>query len=721
MPRLPPSLLFPRGVAPLLLLRPPPRDQPWLDFRALSAQRENWHASTTPSAGPAPSSPFEELHSSSGQLLAAILELPSSAGSGEQWGRRQDPQASTAAPLCATRLQRANRRNSNEADTHGTSAKPNSQRRPKATAPSSSENDRHGRREILREPLGQQPLGERSYWRRLQRTTIEAHPTDDDRAATSRRHTTARRINTAHERARGENTAPRWGLKQAADCLWVWLLASQNSAHSAAQISPPLDARMSLSFLDHLASRLRIAEDSYLLGRPLQAQEQAQDVIRDLASLTSTSRRLTSKDHACADGCVCEAAMILLIQCIADAPSAAGAPDRDSQMSELVTTYYSESRLMPYAVFVVWIQWHLSGQHYELACRELIAYLDSNYATSSDARSRIVAVESPKGEAGIHSAAGGLSADARYTTLLELLLFHTLVPLSAHEEALAFLRKGKRSRAARGGSGAPQRDERLSPETKERWMGELLELQAQGFTHALAAARQVAAAEAHSTAAALAPIAAAPSASAAGFRAGLHAMHESTAYALSAPSPHPSQQWPLPANLPDSTALVQPSLGRSEEHIESNDSSSAASGSDSYYSAALLPTGPLLPWMSFLGSSAPSASAAATASGGTLSSGGVGAWSWSGYLVSCFHRLYFALHPWAPRLANLLRGACSWTWARRGLWTTLLLLYLGGRLLSALLRFFRLTDLPGVRLIVGEIRNFIRIAFISGTGRSLFA
>jgi hypothetical protein len=94
---------------------------------------------------------------------------------------------------------------------------------------------------------------------------------------------------------------------------------------------------------------------------------------------------------------------------------------------------------------------------------------------------------------------------------------------------------------------------------------------------------------------------------------------------------------------------------------------------------------------------------------------------WTAWVSSLGHRLYAALHARGlPRLANVLRALCHFVWVRRRLWFGLLALYFGLRVLAALLRFFRLANLPGVRLLVEELRNFVRIAFISGTGQSLF-
>ena len=203
-----------------------------------------------------------------------------------------------------------------------------------------------------------------------------------------------------------------------------------------------------------------------------------------------------------------------------------------------------------------------------------------------------------------------------------------------------------------------------------------------------------------------------PASTSSSFHAGLAALHASTAYSHSTAAAAAEQQL-LPAVLPDpsATALLHTSV---DEHIEGEDGddasaaarsstsndASASTGGGSSASSALQPYPPLQPWMP-------------------------DAWSpsflWSSWLASFGHRLYASLHPYAPRLANRLRSLAHWAWSKRALWLSLLALYLALRALVALLRFFRLADLPAVRILVHEARNFIRIAFISGTGRSLFA
>lgn len=94
---------------------------------------------------------------------------------------------------------------------------------------------------------------------------------------------------------------------------------------------------------------------------------------------------------------------------------------------------------------------------------------------------------------------------------------------------------------------------------------------------------------------------------------------------------------------------------------------------------------------------------------------------WQAWVESLGHRLYALLWRRAPRLANLIRRAVAWGWERREVAFVIVGVYVAFRMLTMLARYFRLAHLPGVSLLLDEMRNFIRVAFISGTGRSLFA
>jgi hypothetical protein len=338
------------------------------------------------------------------------------------------------------------------------------------------------------------------------------------------------------------------------------------------------------------------------------------------------------------------------------------------------------------------MEYHISLQHYEFCCRELVSYIDTHYSTTTAAAllapSTLIEEDNAPSEGG--------PPDARYVSLIELLLFHCLVPLGSHDEAIAFLRKGRRSR--RQTVGPQPRDERIAPEVKEAWINELIDLQAAGYTHAVAAAKQlVSAADSHS--AQVMP--------ATSFYAGLSALHDATAYTAAAHAGANSlinQSAAMllpPANLPEAGYLpvVHRLVDEDSDEYRQNESDRIMAEAD-IRSTALIPFPTLLPIIptpfdtSFL---------------------------WSAYIASLGHRVYALLHSHTPRVANRIRAISHWLWSRRSIWGGLLTLYILLRILWMLLRFFRLADLPGVKLLIQEVRNFVRIAFISGTGQSLFA
>lgn len=93
------------------------------------------------------------------------------------------------------------------------------------------------------------------------------------------------------------------------------------------------------------------------------------------------------------------------------------------------------------------LQYHLAYQRYEFCCQELIAYIDAHFSPSSTSQVALSSGES----------------NGRYLQLMEMLLFHVLVPLRAYDEAIEFLRKGKKHRPGH----SAEKDQRISPEMKE--------------------------------------------------------------------------------------------------------------------------------------------------------------------------------------------------------------------------------------------------------------
>jgi hypothetical protein len=106
------------------------------------------------------------------------------------------------------------------------------------------------------------------------------------------------------------------------------------------------------------------------------------------------------------------------------------------------------------------VQYEISVQRYEECCQQIIAYIDTHYSTATGGGgSSAIAPDL------LLQDADPAVADARYVSLLEMLLFDVLVPLGSHDEAVSFLRRGRKAR--RGQAAPPPRDERLAPHIKE--------------------------------------------------------------------------------------------------------------------------------------------------------------------------------------------------------------------------------------------------------------
>jgi len=106
------------------------------------------------------------------------------------------------------------------------------------------------------------------------------------------------------------------------------------------------------------------------------------------------------------------------------------------------------------------VQYEISVQRYEECCQQIIAYIDTHYSTAGGSSGSSSAIAPDL----LLQDADPAVADARFVSLLEMLLFDVLVPLGSHDEAVSFLRRGRK---ARRGQAAPPRDERLAPHIKE--------------------------------------------------------------------------------------------------------------------------------------------------------------------------------------------------------------------------------------------------------------
>jgi hypothetical protein len=84
--------------------------------------------------------------------------------------------------------------------------------------------------------------------------------------------------------------------------------------------------------------------------------------------------------------------------------------------------------------FLVRIQLQLSFAHYQQCCTYLISYIDKHYTPSQGT------YYSPPPSSSSSLLPSSSSIESYYIPLIELLLFHVLVPLHAHDEAIRFLK-----------------------------------------------------------------------------------------------------------------------------------------------------------------------------------------------------------------------------------------------------------------------------------------
>ena len=493
----------------------------------------------------------------------------------------------------------------------------------------------------------------------------------------------------------------------------------------------------------HLRSRVAAAEESFLYADYASAERQIIDVLMNLVSLYSTgsSRLLTQPHHTCENGCVCQMAMILYLQCCYELNRS-----EDYIQHEIVETFYTKTEEMPYDVFLVWAELQVAYQRYKLCCQELIRYIDRHFSqTPMESFVASIPLRAPPTfPTSIDTALTTTNANTshmtqtlitphelelvneRYLQLMKLLIFDVLVPLGSYDEAIQFLKRGSGSKKhPRGSATTPQMqqcEQRISYEVRQNWIHQLQVLQTFHVTHAIDAierAKQQSVLEydqyAHGPSS---PSSSPPSIAATGtevvfraanpnaseFHAGLATLDSTTLY----------QRYP-PALMPPSEEMIDTedeqnganSTERAcdDEKDGGDDEEEPSATSSRFTSIFSLGSKELIPFPTLQP---------------IIPDPRSHAFVLSNYIRSLGHRLYAILYPRFPSLANRLRLISSWIWHRRSLITSVMIAYVAYRLLTLVVRYFRLAELPGVSLLIQELKNFIKIAFISGTGRSLF-
>jgi Tfp pilus assembly major pilin PilA len=198
---------------------------------------------------------------------------------------------------------------------------------------------------------------------------------------------------------------------------------------------------MSDPFLDHLNIRLTCAERDYLLAQYPTVVASCVDILRDLIVLTSSHANATGKllapsPHSCNYNCVCLATVILLIQCYHSTAEY-------SEIDKLIREYYDSIENLNYNLFLLYINSLISQQQYDSAARYLVKYVEAHTKNES----------SPY-----------LLSNAEYNQLIELLIFHTLIPQGEYTYSIKFLQST---------------DNRINKAKRQQWIAIINKLKAE--------------------------------------------------------------------------------------------------------------------------------------------------------------------------------------------------------------------------------------------------
>lgn len=179
--------------------------------------------------------------------------------------------------------------------------------------------------------------------------------------------------------------------------------------------------------IQHLSSSLDDAERLFVEGKHGLCFQTTRSIINDLCVLTSIPTQTQSPkrsklslqfdQHLCADGCLCRASVALCVQCLFEM-------HRFSLIDDLLLTYYDSFETIPYDVFVLWVQFKLERKEYEIVASTIVKYLESEKDITVRRQQRL--------------------NTEQYSALIELLVFHTLVPLNSAQEGVLFLQNNTR-------------------------------------------------------------------------------------------------------------------------------------------------------------------------------------------------------------------------------------------------------------------------------------
>eukprot|EP00462_Mataza_sp_D1_P006943 CAMPEP_0175122632 /NCGR_PEP_ID=MMETSP0087-20121206/1819_1 /TAXON_ID=136419 /ORGANISM="Unknown Unknown, Strain D1" /LENGTH=184 /DNA_ID=CAMNT_0016404281 /DNA_START=46 /DNA_END=597 /DNA_ORIENTATION=+ len=180
--------------------------------------------------------------------------------------------------------------------------------------------------------------------------------------------------------------------------------------------------------MEILSRRLEDAERNFAEGKYGICFQATHEIIKDLAAVTAlpgaqpskrNQRSLQTDQHLCADGCICKAAVVLCVQVLFEL-------HRYSLVDDLLLTYYQSLTSLPFEVFVVWLQLKIHLKEYEQATTTVRDFLSHEQFVTTRTEPRL----NPE----------------QYSAIIELLVFHVMVPLGGQsiQEAMQFLQDNTR-------------------------------------------------------------------------------------------------------------------------------------------------------------------------------------------------------------------------------------------------------------------------------------
>eukprot|EP00808_Paulinella_micropora_P012338 g13559.t1 len=167
--------------------------------------------------------------------------------------------------------------------------------------------------------------------------------------------------------------------------------------------------------------RLDQSEANFILGYFRASLEQSHQILTDLLAhyrenTYGRTRFLNEMMHVCPRGCVCRAAFALCLQSLYELRET-------DKVADLTAKFFHTVDRLPFELFVLWLDLHIALSEYKLVVEAITMRLERDKARTTGFKS--------------------LTAE-EYAGLLELLVFHALLPLGAHRQAFHVLRNNNK-------------------------------------------------------------------------------------------------------------------------------------------------------------------------------------------------------------------------------------------------------------------------------------